>query len=155
MRWQSPPLPTNPVGRRAAVPAPRRALPARPAGLGRLAGWETEVALPVVGTFTAPGKGSLRADAVLQAPEDGVPVLFVEVDNHTEPAATVAAKISRYRRFFQRKVKDHGAGMWSCGRRCGRTPGERRLPAARPGVHQGRRTRGTLQPHEEGGRALP
>ncbi|MGK3110564.1 replication-relaxation family protein [Streptomyces sp. WAC05858] len=113
---QSPPLPTSPVGRRAAVPVPRRALPARPAGLGHLAGWETEVALPVAGTFTAPGKGSLRADAVLQAPEDGVPVLFVEVDNHTEPPATVAAKINRYRTFFQRKVKDHqgrDVELWS------------------------------------------
>ncbi|MGW7620814.1 replication-relaxation family protein [Streptomyces antimycoticus] len=113
---QSAPLPTQPVSRRSAAPVPRRQLPARPAGLGHLGGWETEVALPVVGTFTAPGKGSLRADAVLQAPEDGVPVLFVEVDNHTEPAATVAAKIDRYRRFFQRKVKDHqgrDVELWS------------------------------------------
>ncbi|WUW19293.1 hypothetical protein OG521_00240 [Streptomyces sp. NBC_01463] len=29
---------------------------------------------------------------MLQAPEDGVPVLFVGVDNHTEPAAVVARK---------------------------------------------------------------
>ncbi|GAA0950165.1 hypothetical protein GCM10009575_073070 [Streptomyces rhizosphaericus] len=102
--------------RRAAVPAPRRQLPPRPAGLGHLAGWETEVGLSVVGTFTAPGRGSLRADVVLQAPEDGVPVLFVEVDHHTEPAATVAAKIHRYRRFFQRKVKGHqgrDGELWS------------------------------------------
>jgi hypothetical protein len=34
-------------------------------------------------------------------------VLFVEVDNHTEPPAVVAAKIERYRKFFQRQVKDH------------------------------------------------
>ncbi|MGW7658354.1 hypothetical protein ACWGJ7_41870 [Streptomyces tendae] len=43
-------------------------------------------------------------------------MLFVEVDNHTEPAATVAAKINRYRRFFQRKVKDHqgrDVELWS------------------------------------------
>ncbi|AQW46551.1 replication-relaxation family protein [Streptomyces violaceusniger] len=103
---QSPPLPTSPVGRRAAVPVPRRALPARPAGLGHLAGWETEVALPVAGTFTAPGKGSLRADAVLQAQEDGVPVLFVEVDNCTEEAVLIAGKFDKYARFFQRKEKD-------------------------------------------------
>ncbi|MCX5401993.1 replication-relaxation family protein [Streptomyces sp. NBC_00102] len=94
---QSPPLPTKPIARRAgtgpAVAAQARVLAARPRGLGHLRGWETEVALPVAGTFTTPARGSLRADAVLQAPEDGVPVLFVEVDNHTEPAAVVARKI--------------------------------------------------------------
>ncbi|MFB7288918.1 hypothetical protein [Actinacidiphila glaucinigra] len=60
---------------------------ARPRGLGALRGWTTEMILPVNGTFTAPGKGSLRADAAQTAPQDHVPVLFVEVDNHTEPAA--------------------------------------------------------------------
>ncbi|MFI8008377.1 replication-relaxation family protein [Streptomyces sp. NPDC086010] len=109
---QSPPLPTQPVARRPAtttVPVPEqvRPLATRPPGLGHLRGWETEVALPVSGTFTTPARGSLRADAVLTAPEDGVPVLFVEVDNHTEPAAVVARKIENYRRFFQRTVKDH------------------------------------------------
>ncbi|MDX2407368.1 replication-relaxation family protein [Streptomyces microflavus] len=105
---QSPPQPTNPVARRTApVPAPVRELPARPAGLGQLRGWETEVPLPVSGTFTTPARGSLRADAVLTAPEAGVPVLFVEVDNHTEPDAVVAWKIEPYRRFFQRTTKDH------------------------------------------------
>ncbi|MGW3661017.1 replication-relaxation family protein [Streptomyces sp. NPDC005151] len=113
---QSPPLPTKPVARRITRPAPERVLAVRPRGLGHLRGWETEVALPVAGTFTTPAKGSLRADAVLTAPEDQVSVLFVEVDNHTEPAAVVAAKIERYRRFFQRKVKDHHGrdiAMWS------------------------------------------
>ncbi|MFE3144252.1 replication-relaxation family protein [Streptomyces scopuliridis] len=113
---QSPPLATKPVARRATRPAPKRVLPVRPRGLGHLRGWETEVALPVMGTFTTPAKGSLRADAVLTAPEDQVPVLFVEVDNHTEPAAVVAAKIERYRRFFRRQVKDHSGrdvAMWS------------------------------------------
>ncbi|WP_424921068.1 replication-relaxation family protein [Streptomyces sp. wa13] len=110
---QSPPLPTKPVARRtdptttAPVPAQARPLPARPLGLGHLGGWETEVPLPVSGTFTTPARGSLRADAVLEAPEDGVPVMFVEVDNHTEPAAVVARKVENYRRFFQRTVKDH------------------------------------------------
>lgn len=45
-----------------------------------------------------------------------MPVLFVEVDNHTEPAAVVAAKIDRYQRFFGRQVKsDHGRDvpLWS------------------------------------------
>ncbi|WP_331764313.1 replication-relaxation family protein (plasmid) [Streptomyces sp. NBC_01520] len=105
---QSPPLPTKPVTRRtASVPVQARVLPARPQGLGHLRGWETEVPLPVSGTFTTPARGSLRADAVLTAPEDGVPVMFVEVDNHTEPTAVVARKIESYRRFFQRTVKDH------------------------------------------------
>ncbi|MEU0163686.1 replication-relaxation family protein [Streptomyces sp. NPDC006261] len=103
---QSPPQPTKPVARRTA-PAPVRELPTRPPGLGHLRGWETEVPLPVSGTFTTPARGSLRADAVLTAPEAGVPVLFVEVDNHTEPDAVVARKIESYRRFFQRTTKDH------------------------------------------------
>ncbi|MDX3078655.1 replication-relaxation family protein, partial [Streptomyces sp. MI02-7b] len=79
-----------------------RLVSARPRGLGTLRGWTTEVILPVTGTFTAPGRGSLRADAVLTAPQDQMPVLFVEVDNHTEPAAVLADKIARYHRFFQR-----------------------------------------------------
>ncbi|MFD5065555.1 hypothetical protein, partial [Streptomyces sp. NPDC058394] len=41
-----------------------RVLPVRPRGLGHLRGWETEVALPVTGTFATPARGSLRADAV-------------------------------------------------------------------------------------------
>ncbi|WP_326793874.1 replication-relaxation family protein (plasmid) [Streptomyces sp. NBC_00841] len=113
---QSPPLPTKPVARRTTRPVPERVLPVRPRGLGHLRGWETEVALPVTGTFTTPARGSLRADAVLTAPEDLVPVLFVEVDNHTEPAAVVAAKIDRYGRFFRRQVKnDRGRDvpLWS------------------------------------------
>ncbi|MFD5065731.1 replication-relaxation family protein, partial [Streptomyces sp. NPDC058394] len=113
---QSPPLPTKPVARRTTRPAPDRVLPVRPRGVGHLRGWETEVALPVTGTFTTPARGSLRADAVLTAPEDLVPVLFVEVDNHTEPAAVVASKIDRYQRFFRRQVKnDRGRDvpLWS------------------------------------------
>ncbi|MER5466522.1 replication-relaxation family protein [Streptomyces sp. NPDC002668] len=119
---QSPPLATKPIARRGtdsgvpSLPAQARQVLVRPPGLGHLRGWETEVALPVTGTFATPTKGSLRADAVLTAPEDGVPVLFVEVDNHTEPAAVVARKIERYQKFFQRQVKDHrgrDVAMWS------------------------------------------
>ncbi|MET9881493.1 replication-relaxation family protein, partial [Actinacidiphila glaucinigra] len=58
----------------AVRPGPRR-LPVRPRGLGTLRGWTTEVILPVTGSFAAPGRGSLRADAVLTAPQDQVPVL--------------------------------------------------------------------------------
>lgn len=123
---QSEPLPTKPVTRTkpaAAVPAQLVASAVtRPQGLGKLRGWTTEVALPVAGTFTAPGRGSLRADAVLTAPEDGVPVLFVEVDNHTEPPAQVADKIARYRRFSCAPRRTTAAARCRCGRRCGRTP---------------------------------
>ncbi|MDX2704559.1 replication-relaxation family protein [Streptomyces sp. PA03-6a] len=115
---QTPLQQTRPVVRHMTQNAgrPVRPLPVRPPGLGTLRGWQTEVALPVTGTFTAPGKGSLRADAVLTAPEDGLPVLFVEVDNGTEPPARVADKIARYRRFFQRTVKSHSGlvvPLWS------------------------------------------
>ena len=104
---QSPPLLTKPVARRTtAEPDRRRLLVARPRGLGHLGGWSTEVALPVHGTFTTPAKGSLRADAVLSAPEDDVPVLFVEVDNNSEPAAVLAQKIASYRAFFRRQLPD-------------------------------------------------
>ncbi|MFE4924740.1 replication-relaxation family protein [Streptomyces sp. NPDC056661] len=131
-------------------PAPDRVLPVRPRGLGHWRGWETEVALPVTGTFTTPARGSLRADAVLTAPEDQVPVLFVEVDNHTEPAAVVAAKIDRYQRFFRRQVKnDRGRDvpLWSMlwddsGRggfthEAGTATVERRLRRAAPGLDAG------------------
>ncbi|MFD3452901.1 replication-relaxation family protein [Streptomyces sp. NPDC058691] len=115
---QAPPEQTKPVVRRGVLPAAgsTRLMPVRPPGLGTLHGWQTEVALPISGTFTTPGKGSLRADAVLTAPEDKLPVLFVEVDNGTEPPAKVADKIVRYRRFFQRTVKDHSGQqvpLWS------------------------------------------
>ncbi|WP_434600588.1 replication-relaxation family protein [Streptomyces sp. A5-4] len=103
--------PTRPVVRKSHPPRPVPAQttavePARPAGLGTLAGWETEVVLPVSGTFTTPVKGSPRADAVLAAPDAGLPVLFVEVDNGTEVPQIVAGKIGKYRRFFRRTVKD-------------------------------------------------
>ncbi|MDX3772050.1 MULTISPECIES: replication-relaxation family protein, partial [unclassified Streptomyces] len=68
---QTPPLPTKPVARRtptttspaepaaSATEASGAVVGVRPQGLGLLRGWETEVALPVVGTFATPGKGSL------------------------------------------------------------------------------------------------
>jgi hypothetical protein len=77
----------RPIGRGTyAGSRPRPELAARPPGLGTLTGlaWHTEVALPATGTFTTPGKGSVFADAVLTAPDGGVPVPFVEVDRGTE-----------------------------------------------------------------------
>jgi protein involved in plasmid replication-relaxation len=81
--------------------------PAGPArGLGSLAAWSTEVGLPASGTWNKPGPGSARADAVLTAPEDGVPLLFVEVDRGHMSPAQVAQKLENSRRFFRRQVKD-------------------------------------------------
>lgn len=75
-------------------------------GLGSLAAWSTEVGLPASGTWNKPGPGSARADAALTAPEDGVPLLFVEVDRGHMSPAQVAQKLENYRRFFRRRVKD-------------------------------------------------
>ncbi|MEV7004111.1 replication-relaxation family protein [Streptomyces sp. NPDC093982] len=77
-----------------------------PDGVGTLTSYATEVALPVKGTWKNPGIGSARADVVLTAPEGGVSLLFVEVDNCTEEAVLIAAKFDKYLRFFQRREKD-------------------------------------------------
>ncbi|MBL1087284.1 hypothetical protein JK359_35910 [Streptomyces actinomycinicus] len=69
-----------------AVAAARAAVDA-PDGIGTLASYATEVALPVKGTWKNPAIGSARADVVLTAPEAGVPLLFIEVDNCTEEAS--------------------------------------------------------------------
>lgn len=68
-------------------------------GMGWVGSWSTEVPLNLPssrGTRTA-----VRADAVLQAPEAGLPVLFVEVDNCTEPPEMLAAKFEKYRTYFR------------------------------------------------------
>ncbi|MEU2565062.1 replication-relaxation family protein [Streptomyces longispororuber] len=75
-------------------------------GIGTIASYWTEVALPATGTWNAPGKGGAQADIVLTAPQDGVPLLFIEVDNCHETAEELAAKLEKYARFFRRKVKD-------------------------------------------------
>ncbi|MFD5099825.1 hypothetical protein [Streptomyces albidochromogenes] len=77
-----------------------------PSGLRTIASYATEVALPATGTWATPGKGGAQADIVITAPEDGVPLLFVEIDNCFESAQVLAAKIDKYMRFCQRKVKD-------------------------------------------------
>ncbi|MER6345339.1 replication-relaxation family protein [Streptomyces sp. NPDC001595] len=86
-----------------------------PAGLGTIASYATEVALPATGTWANPSKGGAQADIVITAPEDGVPLLFVEIDNCFESAKVLAGKIDKYMRFCQRKVKDvdgRGRPMW-------------------------------------------
>ncbi|MGW5678234.1 replication-relaxation family protein [Streptomyces sp. NPDC003860] len=88
-----------------AVAAARAAVDA-PDGIGTLTSYATEVALPVKGTLKNPAIGSARADIVLVAPDDGVPLLFIEADNCTEEAALIAAKFDKYLRFFHRQEKD-------------------------------------------------
>ncbi|MFG3215656.1 hypothetical protein [Streptomyces tendae] len=77
-----------------------------PAGLGTIASYATEVPLLATGTWANPGKGGAQADIVITAPEDGVPLLFVKIDNCFESAQVLAGKIDKYMRFGQRKVKD-------------------------------------------------
>lgn len=76
------------------------------AGIGSVRSWSTEVALnlPSAGR----NRTGVRADAVLQAPEGGVPVLMVEVDNCTESGDVLAAKFDKYLRFFRLKTKEQG-----------------------------------------------
>ncbi|WP_331762329.1 replication-relaxation family protein (plasmid) [Streptomyces sp. NBC_01520] len=77
-----------------------------PDGIGTIASYWTEVPLPATGTWNTPGKGGAQADLVLTAPQDRVPLLFIEVDNCHETAEELAAKLEKYARFFRRKVKD-------------------------------------------------
>ncbi|MGW9116630.1 replication-relaxation family protein [Streptomyces sp. NPDC055663] len=77
-----------------------------PAGIGTIASYWTEVPLPATGTWNAPGKGGAQADIVLTAPQDQVPLLFIEADNCHETAEELADKLEKYARFFRRKVKD-------------------------------------------------
>lgn len=88
-----------------AVAAAQAAADAPP-GLGTLGDYATEVPLPVSGTWARPGHGGVQADLVLTASQDGLPLLFVEVDNCHMTAQQLAAKVDRYARFFQRRVKD-------------------------------------------------
>jgi hypothetical protein len=94
------------AGEPADVLAAAQAAVDAPAGLGTIASYATEVALPATGTWSNPGRGGAQADIVITAPEDGVPLLFVEIDNCYESAQVLAAKIDKYMRFCQRKVKD-------------------------------------------------
>ncbi|MGW1007728.1 replication-relaxation family protein [Streptomyces sp. NPDC002520] len=75
-------------------------------GIGTIASYWTEVPLPATGTWNAPGKGGAQADLVLTAPQDQVPLLFIEVDNCHETAEELAAKLEKYARFFRRNAKD-------------------------------------------------
>jgi len=108
---RTPAAPTRPVPRQRTNPAsPAVAVEADAMGqqgIGTAGSWSTEASLNLPssrGTRTA-----VRADAVLQAPEAGLPVLFVEVDNCTETPERLAAKFEKYRTFFRLKSKtEHG-----------------------------------------------
>ncbi|MFF1257449.1 replication-relaxation family protein [Streptomyces sp. NPDC058321] len=82
-----------------------------PSGVGTIASYATEVALPVSGTWKSPGLGSARADAVVTAPEHRMPLLFIEADNCHEDAVTIAAKFDRYARFYQRTAPSSSTPM--------------------------------------------
>ncbi|MFF1341896.1 hypothetical protein ACFVYT_29045 [Streptomyces sp. NPDC058290] len=43
---------------------------------------------------------------MLTAPQDGIPLLFIEVDNCHKTAEEIAAKLLKYSRFFKRQIKD-------------------------------------------------
>ncbi|WP_224756489.1 replication-relaxation family protein [Streptomyces sp. col6] len=65
-----------------------------------------QVPLPVAGAWSTPGRGGAQADIVLTAPQDNIPLLFIEVDNCHETAEELAGKLEKYARFYHRKVKD-------------------------------------------------
>ncbi|MFF3313529.1 replication-relaxation family protein [Streptomyces sp. NPDC002952] len=100
-RQQPPgPLPSAPT---ADVPAPQGGPGDEPQGLGWIGSWTTEVPLSASGGKS--NRAGVRVDAVLQAPEAELPVLFVEVDNCTEPADILAAKFEKYIRYFRARIK--------------------------------------------------
>ncbi|WP_049574572.1 replication-relaxation family protein [Streptomyces sp. SBT349] len=84
-----------------AVEAARRA----PVGFGTVESWSTEVPLPATGTWASAGRGGAQADAVLAAPEAGVPLLFVEVDTCHMDAQRIATKLGKYARFLSRCLR--------------------------------------------------
>lgn len=95
-------LTAEPAEAKAAAQAAVDASP----GVGTIASYTTEVPLPATGMWSAPGKGGAQADIVLTAPQAGIPLLFIEVDNCHETAEEIAAKLAKYHRFFKRTIKD-------------------------------------------------
>ncbi|MET9039328.1 replication-relaxation family protein [Streptomyces mirabilis] len=94
------------AGEPAEARAAARAAVDAPKGIGTITSYATEVALPVKGTWKNLAIGSARADVIVIAPDDGVPLLFIEVDNCTEEAVLIGRKFDKYARFFKRKEKD-------------------------------------------------
>jgi hypothetical protein len=90
----------------ANVRAAAQAAVDTPGGISTIASYWTEVPLPATGTWNAPGKGGAQADIVLTAPQDQMPLLFIEVDNCHETPEELTDKLEKYARFFQRRMKD-------------------------------------------------
>lgn len=79
---------------------------ARP-GTGQITDWATEVVLPLTGTTGRTAqRGNPRADALLHAPGEEIPLLIVEVDRGGMGRPRLAAKFDAYRHFFRRQAKD-------------------------------------------------
>ncbi|MEU9617350.1 replication-relaxation family protein [Streptomyces sp. NPDC048209] len=66
-------------------------------GFGRIEQWATEI------EHLTPHKPTVRADAVLRAPDHGVPVLLVEVDLDNESNPILAKKLDDYRGYFDHR----------------------------------------------------
>ncbi|MFJ4467491.1 replication-relaxation family protein [Streptomyces sp. NPDC089424] len=149
---RTPPAATRPIPstRNPATAPPTETAPAAPEGIGSIFAWSTEVALNL--PSTGRNRSGVRADAVLQAPVAGVPVLLVEVDNCTEAADVVAAKFDKYLRFFRLQAKDHRGrdvpawrNLYPPTGREGHPPGSRGLqPEHEDGIA------GAEEPHERG-----
>ncbi|WP_329501526.1 replication-relaxation family protein [Kitasatospora herbaricolor] len=71
-------------------------------GTGTITDWSTETVHEIGPRLRA------ITDAVLRAPQAGVPVLLVEVDRGTMTPEAVAAKFERYQLFFRREAKRAG-----------------------------------------------
>ncbi|MFE9989782.1 replication-relaxation family protein [Streptomyces sp. NPDC005381] len=99
------PRPQTTLTSAAETTGPVLVPPAEPsvAGIGWVGSWSTEV--PLAAPSSRSGRAGVRADAVLTAPEADLPVLFVEVDNCTEPPETLEAKFEKYLRYFRLTTK--------------------------------------------------
>jgi hypothetical protein len=75
-------------------------LPDSPAGICGIEAFRTETHLPIA----SGSKAAVRVDAVLRAPEAGVPVLML--DRYTESAHVLADKVAAYADLYARRVRD-------------------------------------------------
>lgn len=125
------------TGEPADVLAAAEAMVGSPDGIGTINSYATEVPLPLTGAWASPGRGGggVQADIVLDAPEAGIPLLFIEVDNGHETAQKIAAKFPKYRRFIEKAVKDEG------GKETGTPLWHTRWPQPAHGPYWGNRTR--------------
>jgi hypothetical protein len=76
--------------------------PGASAGIGNIGCWRTEVAHPL----TSSGKRNVRADAVFQDKDSGLPLLMVEVDRCTESVHVLVDKVGVYADYYARRAND-------------------------------------------------